>query len=64
MDNNFWKDLSVIYQRTLAFTRTEEAVEELMQLMDDLDLALSDAIYACETKRSAMDTALEHIELN
>ncbi len=32
--------------------------------MDDLSLALSDAIYACETSGSAMDTALQNVELN
>jgi G:T/U-mismatch repair DNA glycosylase len=35
-----------------------------MGLLDDLKLALSDAIYACHTTGSAMDTALQHIELN
>jgi G:T/U-mismatch repair DNA glycosylase len=63
-DNNFWQDLSAIYNRTFSYDRTEEAVEQRQALMDDLRLALSDAIYACETTGSAMDTALHNIELN
>jgi hypothetical protein len=35
-----------------------------MVLLDNLRLALSDAIYACTTSGSAMDTALQNIELN
>ncbi len=63
-DNNFWQDLGLIYHRTFSFDRTEEAIEQRKQLLDDLGLGLSDAIYACETTGSAMDTALHHIELN
>jgi G:T/U-mismatch repair DNA glycosylase len=64
MDNNLWKDLALVYNRELDHTRTPEAIQQRMQLLDDLGLALSDAIYSCESKGSAMDTALEHIELN
>jgi hypothetical protein len=32
--------------------------------MDDIKLALSDAVFACHTTGSAMDTALQNIELN
>lgn len=63
-DNNFWKDLSLIYQTPLLYARTEEAVQQRMHLLDDLKLALSDAIFACTTTGSAMDTALQNIELN
>ncbi|MBD0366244.1 MAG: hypothetical protein ICV53_09100 [Flavisolibacter sp.] len=64
IDNNFWKDLGILYHRNFSYTRTEEAVQERMALLDDLKLALSDAIYACYTTGSAMDTALQDIELN
>ena len=63
-DNNFWKDLGIIYNRQFSFTRTEAAIQERIQLLNDLRLALSDAIYACYTNGSAMDTALQNIELN
>lgn len=63
-DNNFWKDLSLIYGRELAFTRTTEAIRQREALLDDLRMGLSDAIYACHTSGSAMDTALQEIELN
>lgn len=63
-DNNFWNDLSIIYQRPLTFERTETAIEQRMRLLDDLQLGLSDAIFACTTSGSAMDTALQNIELN
>lgn len=63
-DNNFWKDLSIIYNRPLSFTRTDAAIEERKQLLTNLQLAISDAIIACTTSGSAMDTALHNIELN
>jgi G:T/U-mismatch repair DNA glycosylase len=63
-DNNFWPDLSIIYKRPLSFERTEAAIQERMELLNDLQLGLSDAIYACITSGSAMDTALQNIELN
>ncbi len=63
-DNNFWKDLGIIYNISFSFERTEEAVQQRMQLLDGLGLALSDAIFACTTSGSAMDTALQNIELN
>ncbi|RYD90462.1 MAG: hypothetical protein EOP50_15925 [Sphingobacteriales bacterium] len=63
-DNKFWRDLSLIYQQQLDQERTEQAIRQRMQLMDDLKLGLSDAIYACHTLGSAMDTALHDIELN
>jgi G:T/U-mismatch repair DNA glycosylase len=64
IDNNFWKDLGFIYNRTFSFNRSREAVEERMKLLDELKLAMSDAIFACETTGSAMDTALQNIEPN
>ncbi|HUQ96924.1 MAG TPA: hypothetical protein VM010_04600 [Chitinophagaceae bacterium] len=64
IDNNFWPDLGAIYNRTFLFDQSQTAIQQRAQLLDDLGLALSDAIYACETLGSAMDTALEHIELN
>jgi G:T/U-mismatch repair DNA glycosylase len=63
-DNNFWRDLSIIYRRTLDQERTEAAIRQRMELLDDLKLGLSDAIFACHTAGSAMDTALHDIELN
>ena len=63
-DNNFWKDLGIIYNREFLYTRTGEAIAQREQLLDDLQLGLSDAIYACHTGGSAMDTALQDIELN
>jgi G:T/U-mismatch repair DNA glycosylase len=63
-DNNFWKDLGAIYNIPFSFERTEAAVQQRMQLLDKLGLALSDAIFACTTSGSAMDTALQNIELN
>lgn len=63
-DNNFWKDLALIYQTPLLYARTEEAVQQRMHLLDALGLALSDAIFACTTTGSAMDTALQNIEPN
>ncbi len=64
IDNNFWKDLGIIYNRNFSFTRSQEAVEERMELLDELKMAMSDAIFACETTGSAMDTALQNIEPN
>ncbi|TCJ13386.1 hypothetical protein EPD60_13440 [Flaviaesturariibacter flavus] len=63
-DNNFWRDLAVIYGRQLDQERTEKAIAQRMELLDDLRLGLSDAIFACHTTGSAMDTALQDIELN
>ncbi|MCU7551047.1 hypothetical protein OCK74_18150 [Chitinophagaceae bacterium LB-8] len=64
IDNNFWKDLGIIYNRSFSFNRSTEAIKERMKLLDDLKLAMSDAIFACETTGSAMDTALQNIEPN
>jgi G:T/U-mismatch repair DNA glycosylase len=64
IDNNFWPDLGAIYNRSFLYDRSEQAVQQRMQLLDELGLALSDAVFACETSGSAMDTALQHIELN
>ena len=64
IDNNFWPDLGAIYNRSFRYDWTEEAVAQRKALMDDLKLALSDAIYSCETLGSAMDTALQSLELN
>jgi G:T/U-mismatch repair DNA glycosylase len=64
IDNNFWPDMGAIYNRTFLFDRSETAVQQRIQLLDALKLALSDAVFACETSGSAMDTALQHIELN
>jgi G:T/U-mismatch repair DNA glycosylase len=63
-DNNFWPDMEKIYHRNLSYERTEEAVKQRTDLLDELRLGLSDAIFACETSGSAMDTALQNIELN
>lgn len=63
-DNNFWKDLGIIYNTNFSFQRTEEAVQQRMALLDKLGLALSDAVFACTTSGSAMDAALQNIELN
>jgi G:T/U-mismatch repair DNA glycosylase len=63
-DNNFWPDLSIIYNYHLSYDRTKEAIQQRMQLLDKLHLGLSDAIFACTTLGSAMDTALQNIELN
>ncbi|RYY66404.1 MAG: hypothetical protein EOO12_04330 [Chitinophagaceae bacterium] len=63
-DNNFWRDLSIIYERPLDQERTEAAIRQRMALLDDLRLGLSDAIFACHSKGSAMDTALYDIEPN
>jgi G:T/U-mismatch repair DNA glycosylase len=64
IDNNFWQDMGAIYNRTFQFDQSKEAVQQRTSLLDELGLALSDAIYACQTAGSAMDTALQHIELN
>jgi len=64
IDNNFWPDLAAIYHRTFRFDWSEEAIEQRKDLLDGLGLALSDAIFACQTLGSAMDTALQNIELN
>ncbi|RYZ22572.1 MAG: hypothetical protein EOO16_08610 [Chitinophagaceae bacterium] len=63
-DNNFWRDLSIIYERPFDQERTGAAIRQRIQLLDDLGLGLSDAIFACHTQGSAMDTALHEIELN
>ncbi|GAB4092641.1 uracil-DNA glycosylase family protein [Flaviaesturariibacter terrae] len=63
-DNNFWRDLAVIYGCRLDQERTDTAIRQRMQLLDDLSLGLSDAIFACHTLGSAMDTALHELELN
>src|SRR5215218_9306196 len=64
IDNNFWSDLGAIYNRSFLFNWSEQAVQQRKDLLDELGLALSDAVFACETSGSAMDTALQHIELN
>jgi len=64
IDNNFWPDLGAIYHREFRFDWTREAIQQREALLDDLGLALSDAIFSCETLGSAMDTALQSIELN
>lgn len=64
IDNNFWPDLAAIYNRSFRHDQSEEAVEQRKALLDDLRLALSDVIFACESTGSAMDTALQNIELN
>ena len=64
IDNNFWQDLGAIYNRSFRFDWSDEAVAQRKALMDDLKLALSDAIFSCETHGSAMDTALQSLELN
>jgi G:T/U-mismatch repair DNA glycosylase len=64
IDNNFWSDMGAIFQRSFRFDWSDEAIQQRTSLLDDLGLALSDAIFACETKGSAMDTALQNIELN
>jgi G:T/U-mismatch repair DNA glycosylase len=64
IDNNFWQDMGAIYNRSFRFDQSEEAVQQRKALLNDLGLGLSDAIYACQTAGSAMDTALQHIELN
>lgn len=63
-DNNFWRDLGVIYGRDFSFNRTREAVEQRKALLADLKMAISDAVFACETTGSTMDAALEKVELN
>jgi G:T/U-mismatch repair DNA glycosylase len=63
-DNNFWPDLSILYNRPLSFERTSEAVAQRMQLLDELRMGLSDAIFACHSSGSAQDTALQEIEPN
>lgn len=63
-DNNFWPDLSSIYKRPLSYQRTQEAVQQRMDLLRDLGLGISDAIYACTTTGGAVDTALQNIEIN
>jgi G:T/U-mismatch repair DNA glycosylase len=64
IDNNFWKDLGIIYNRSFSFDRTQTAVMQRMDVLDLIKMAMSDAIFACETSGSAMDTALQKIELN
>lgn len=63
-DNNFWQDLSIIYNYPLSFDTTEKAIQQRMDLLDRLKLGLSDAIFACTTSGSATDNALYNIELN
>src|SRR5690349_11972728 len=63
-DNNFWKDLGKIYGRTFRQDHSKEAIEEREQLLDDLGLGLSDVVLSCDTNGSAMDLALQNIELN
>jgi|GEM_PF-2278601 len=63
-DNNFWTDLSTIYNYPLSYERTDKAIQERIKLLDSLQLGLSDVIFACTTFGSAMDTALQNIELN
>jgi G:T/U-mismatch repair DNA glycosylase len=64
IDNNFWKDLGIIYNRNFSFTRSQQAIEERIKLLDELKMGMSDAIFVCETTGSAMDTALQNIEPN
>ncbi|MEI6947824.1 hypothetical protein V9K67_11570 [Paraflavisolibacter sp. H34] len=64
IDNNFWQDMAALYHRNFLFDRSPEAVRQRMALMDELHLALSDVVLSCETAGSAMDTALESIELH
>lgn len=64
IDNNFWTDLGAIYQRPFLYNRSREAVEQRIALLEELKMGLSDAIFACETNGSVMDTALQNIEPN
>lgn len=64
IDNNFWKDLGIIYNRTFSYNRSHEAIDERIKLLYELKLAMSDAIFACDTTGSAMDTALQNVEPN
>lgn len=64
IDNNFWPDLAEIYQRTFRYDLSDEAVQQRKDLLDAIGLALSDIVFSCETTGSAMDTALQNIELN
>jgi G:T/U-mismatch repair DNA glycosylase len=64
IDNNFWPDLAALYNRAFRFDLSDEAVQQRKELLDDLELALFDAIFSCETTGSAMDIALQNIELN
>ena len=64
IDNNFWKDLGIIYNCSFSFDRSQTAVTQRIELLDRIKMAMSDAIFACETSGSAMDTALQEIELN
>ncbi len=63
-DNNFWKDLGKLYNRSFRQDGSNEAIKEREALLDDLKLGLSDVVLACETAGSAMDLALQNIELN
>src|SRR6476469_2945673 len=53
IDNNFWPDLGAIYHLEFRFDWTSEAIQQREALLDDLGLALSDAIFSCETLGSA-----------
>lgn len=64
IDNNFWQDLGTIYQRQFLYDRSTEAVQQRKDLLHDVRMAISDCILSCETTGSAMDTALQNIELN
>lgn len=63
-DNNFWKDLGKIYGKNFRQDQSKEAIIEREQLLNDLKLGLSDVVLSCETNGSAMDLALQNIELN
>jgi translation elongation factor EF-G len=64
VDNNLWRDFSFIYKKKLSYDRSDLAIKQREQLLDDLQMGMSDAVFACETEGSAMDTALQNIELN
>jgi G:T/U-mismatch repair DNA glycosylase len=63
-DNNFWKDLGIIYKRQFRQDHSPEAIHEREHLLNDLRMGLSDCILSCETNGSAMDLALQNIEMN
>lgn len=63
-ENNFWKDLSIIYNTSLLQQNTKEAVDQRIALLTKLRLGITDIIASAFTTGGATDTALQNIELN
>lgn len=63
-ENNLWRDFSAIYNVSLLQENSAAAVEQRLQLLEQLRLAITDIVASTFTTGGATDTSLQNIELN